>query len=64
MGPIGSRVIRVSSFLQELSRRLLITTGNQRVSAFLFQRLSVVLQQCNAVYIRSTFGAVQDNDFD
>ena len=64
MGPIGSRVIRVSSFLQELSRRFLITTGNQRVSAFLFQRLSVVLQQCNAVYIRSTFGAVQDNDFD
>ena len=41
MGSIGSKA---SSFLQELDRRLSVTTGNPRESAFLFLRLSVALQ--------------------
>ena len=58
---IGSKA---SSFLQKLGRRLSVTTGSSRESAFLFQRLSVALQQYNAVCIRGTFGAVQNNDSD
>ena len=61
MGPIGSKA---SSFLQEFGRRLSVTTGNPQESAFLFQRLSFALQQYNAVCIRGTFGAVQENDSD
>ena len=41
MGPIDSKA---TSFLQELGRRLSVTTGKPRESAFLFQRLSVL---CN-----------------
>ena len=55
-------LIKASSFSQELGRRLPVTTGNPRESAFLFQRLSVALQRFNAVRIRDTFGAAQDND--
>ena len=55
MGPIDSKA---SSFLQELGRRLSVTTDNPRESAFLFQRLSVALQRYNAECIHGTFGAV------
>ena len=58
MGPIGSKE---SLFLQELGCRFLVATSNPRESAFLFQRLSLALQRYNAVSIRGTFGAVQDN---
>ena len=56
---------KASSFLQEPGRRRSVTNGNSRKSAFLFQQLSVALQQYklyNAVCIRGTFDVVQDND--
>jgi hypothetical protein len=43
------------SFLRELGRRLSLATDDPRETAFLFQRLSVALQQYNAVCFRGSF---------
>ena len=61
IGTISQIRSKVSSFLQKLGRRLSVTTGNSRESAFLFQQLSVALQRYNTVCIRGTFGAIQDS---
>jgi hypothetical protein len=49
LGAIGTKA---TSFLRELGRRLSLATDDPRETAFLFQRLSVALQQYNAVCFR------------
>ena len=52
-------------WLSEFGRPLSATTGIvNHESAFLFQLLSIALQQYNEVCIRGTFSAAQDDDFD
>lgn len=52
LGAIGTKA---TSFLRELGRRLSLATDDPRETAFLFQRLSVALQQYNAVCFRGSF---------
>jgi Reverse transcriptase (RNA-dependent DNA polymerase) len=51
-GPIGQEGL---SFLSELGRRIAATTGDVRESAFLFQRLSVILQHFNYICFKCSF---------
>ena len=53
-GPIGREGL---SFLKELGRRLELATLDKRQPAFLFQRLSVAIQRCNAACILGTLPA-------
>ncbi len=52
MGPLG---IKATKFLRELGRRLCVTTGDTRETAFLFQRISIAIQRFNAVCFRASF---------
>jgi len=51
MGAINSD----SEFLGELGRRITLITDDKCESAFLFQHMSVVIQQYNEVAIQGTF---------
>jgi len=42
-------------FLSDLGRRVTQSTDNHRESAFLFQRLSILIQRYNAVNVLGTF---------
>jgi len=42
-------------FLSDLGRRITQSTDNHRESAFLFQRLSILIQRYNAVNVLGTF---------
>jgi len=42
-------------FLRDLGRRITQSTDDHRESAFLFQRLSVLIQRYNAVAVLATF---------
>ena len=52
MGAINNDNI---GFLGDLRRRITRITEDKRESAFLFQRLSVLIQRYNAVAIQGTF---------
>ena len=52
LGPISGEG---AGFLSELGRRLSAVTGDPRETAFLFQRLSIIVQRCNCISIRGTF---------
>ena len=52
LGPINEDGTR---FLSELGRRLSAISGDPRESAFLFQRLSIIVQRCNAISFSGTF---------
>jgi len=52
MGPFCADAIK---FLSELGRRLSLRSDNPRETAFLFQRISVLLQRFNAVAFRGAF---------
>ena len=52
MGAINSDGLE---FLGDLGRRITQVTDDIRESAFLFQRLSVLIQRYNAVAIQGTF---------
>ena len=52
MGAINSDGLE---FLGDLKRRITQVTDDIRESAFLFQRLSVLIQRYNAVAIQGTF---------
>ena len=43
--------------VQEIGRRITLVTKDSRETVFLFQRLSIALQQGNAVSFLSTFTA-------
>jgi hypothetical protein len=58
----GSFSTTATSFLKELGRRLTAETSDVRETSFLFQRLSVALQQFNAVCVMDTFGDVTAED--
>ena len=52
LGPINGEGER---FLTKLGHRLTVSTGDQRETAFLFQRLSVIIQRGNAVSFAGSF---------
>ena len=52
MGPINTKGL---AFLTDLGRLLAQSSGDQRETSFLFQRLSVVIQRFNAFAFHSTF---------
>ena len=52
LGPINEEG---ASFLLELGRRLSASSGDPRETAFLFQRLSIIVQRCNSICFRGTF---------
>ena len=52
LGPINEDG---ASFLSELGRRLSASSGDPRETAFLFQRLSIIVQRCNCISFRGTF---------
>ena len=67
--PIGFETLGPASasalcFIRELGRRLNVVTGDIRQSSFLFQRLSVIVQNFNAVAFRYSFCAGVDEDFE
>jgi hypothetical protein len=51
----GSFSASALSFLKELGRRLTVETSDIRETSFLFQRISIALQQFNAVCLMNTF---------
>jgi hypothetical protein len=52
LGPINDAG---QSFITELGRRLAATTGDTREGSFLFQRISIAIQRCNAISFTGTF---------
>jgi hypothetical protein len=60
LGPINETGL---SFLADLGSRISKITGDKRESAFLFQRLSMIIQRCNAVSIRGSFPQIPDDTF-
>jgi len=50
LGPINDKGL---SFLSELGRRLTISSGDKR--AFLYQRLSIIIQRFNSVCFQGSF---------
>jgi len=49
-------------FLNDLGRRITQSTGDHHESAFLFQRLSVLIQRYNAVAVLGTFAHTTPED--
>ena len=52
MGPMNSAGLK---FVSDIGRRITQVSKDSRKSAFLFQRLSVLIQRFNSVAIRGTF---------
>ena len=52
MGPMNSAGLK---FVSDIGRRITQISKDNRESAFLFQRLSVLIQRFNSVAIRGTF---------
>ena len=59
LGPMNSVGLH---FLSDLRRRITQVSTDQRESAFLFQRLSVLIQRFNAVALRGTFSSTPTED--
>ena len=57
LGPINESAV---DFLRELGRRISVKTNDERQTAFLFQRLSVTMQQFNAVILHDSFPTCSD----
>ena len=52
---LGAMDSSASDFVSNVGRRIAAISGDTRETAFLFQRLSVVLQRYNAVLFSDTF---------
>ena len=52
LGPVSSQA---TTFLAELGKRITSVTGDPRESAFLFQRVSIVLQRFNYICFKASF---------
>src|SRR5260221_212886 len=52
LGPINAEGVE---FLNDLGHRLACTTGDSRERAFLYQRISIIVQRCNAISFSGTF---------
>jgi hypothetical protein len=59
LGPINTNAV---SFLSELGRRLSACTGDDRETAFLYQRLSISVQRFNCVAFLGSFDTCVDTD--
>ena len=60
LGPINDEA---KIFLSDLGKRLQVTTGDNRETAFLYQRLSMTVQRYHNLALRDTFGnQLADND--
>ena len=58
LGPINEAG---TSFLVDLGNRIAKVTGDKRESSFLFQRLSISIQRCNALSIRGSFVQIPED---
>ena len=54
LGPLNETACQ---FLKDLGRRISAQSGDERESAFLVQRLSVVIQRFNAILLHNSFEA-------
>jgi len=54
LGPLNETACQ---FLKDLGRRISAQSGDERESAFLFQKLSVVIQRFNALLLHNSFEA-------
>jgi len=54
LGPLNETACQ---FLKNLGRRISVQSGDERESAFLFQRLSVAIQRFNAIMLHNSFEA-------
>jgi len=52
----------LEEFLNDLGKRMIQSTDDHRESAFLFQRLSMLIQRYNAVAVLGTFDHTTPND--
>jgi len=52
---LGTVEEATSSFLSELGHRISALSGDNRETSFLFQRISVVVQQFNSVLLQESF---------
>jgi hypothetical protein len=52
---LGTMNSTAAVFLSDLGRRTAISSGDDRDTAFLFQRLSVTLQRFNAILLHDSF---------
>ena len=59
LGPICVKGVQ---FLSKLGSRLSATSGDKRKTSFLFQRISIAIQRCNAICILGTFPAIPVTD--
>jgi hypothetical protein len=59
LGPINDKGL---SFLSELGRRLTISSGDKRETAFLYQRLSIIIQRFNNVCFQGSFSRFAESD--
>lgn len=59
LGPINTSALE---FFSELGRKLYNSSGDERESAFLFQRISVTIQRFNSVLLHDTFFSNVDSD--
>ena len=60
LGPIaiethGPLNVSALNFLSEVGRRLSSVSGDSRETSFLFQRLSILVQRFNSVFIMDSF---------
>jgi hypothetical protein len=60
LGPIS---LEATDFLNGLGHRLSVCTGDDRETAFLYQRLSIAIQRFNSVAFLGTFETCVDADF-
>ena len=51
-GPLNASAL---NFLSEVGRRLSSVSGDSRETSFLFQRLSIIVQRFNSVFIMDSF---------
>ena len=54
LGPLNEIVCQ---FLEDLGRKISAQSSDKRESAFLFQRLSVVIQRFDAILLHNSFEA-------
>ena len=60
LGPINEEG---TSFLCEIGERLKVVSGDPRERAFLFHRVSVIVQRANAIAFHGTFDIEESNDW-
>jgi len=52
---LGSFDLSTSSFLSDLDSKIRISSGEDKETSFLFQRISVLIQRFNSVLLHDSF---------